>query len=70
MVRKRVPAHSSIEEGRRVRVFLDRAEVEYPVVLPMAMFQKLPCILTSVAIQTLDALRWISHDDDTVRDIG
>lgn len=66
MIWERISTHSSTKDFRRVRVLLDWAEVEYPVVVPVAMVEKFLRIFASVAVQAFYAICGISHNYDTV----
>ena len=69
MVRKWVPAHPSVKDARGVRVLFDRAKVEHPEVLAMVVLEKLLCVFSAIAIEALEANRWVSHYHHMVRDI-
>lgn len=63
MVRERESAHSSLEKFGIIRILVDWAEVEHPVVFAMPVFQEPFGILPSVAVPAFDPGSWVSHDD-------
>ena len=69
MIRKGVPAHSSIEDTLRIRVLFDRAEIEHPEVLAVPMLEELLRVFSAVTIEALNAARRVSHHDDLVGDV-
>jgi hypothetical protein len=64
-----VPAHATLENRGRVRVFCHRTEVEHPVVLPMASIQKPLRIFAFVSIKAFHAGRRVAHNDHPIRDV-
>jgi len=69
MVWERESAHSSLEMFGIIRILVDWAEVEHPVIFAMPVFQESFDILSSVAVPAFDPGSWISHDDDLVGEV-
>ena len=61
-----IPADAPLEDVGRVRVLLDRAEVEYPVVFAMAALEEAERVLSAVPVEAFNTGRRIAHDDDLV----
>ena len=69
MIWEGVSADPAVKDIRRVRVLIDRTEVEHPVVLAVMVLEELLRILSAVAVESLDTARRITHHDDLVRDV-
>jgi hypothetical protein len=69
VVREGVPAHTSVEETRRVRVFSDRAKIKNPEILAVSMFKKPLCVVSIVPIETFKPFSWVSHYYDPVGEV-
>ena len=66
---KRIPAHATLKNRRRVRVFCHGTKVEHPVVLSVACVQKPLCVFALVSVQAFHTGRRVAHDDHPIRNV-
>jgi hypothetical protein len=69
MVWKRIPTNPPTENTGGVRVLPNRAHIEHPEVLSVAVFEELLGVFSAVSVEAFDACSGIAHYDYMVRQI-
>ena len=67
---KRIPTDTPTEYIRVVRVLAHRAEIEDPKVGAVTVCEEACNVIAAVAVKPFKTSRGISHDNDTVGDVG
>ena len=69
MIWEGVSADPAVKDTRRVRVLLDRTEVEHPVAAAVAVVEEALRVRAPVAVEALEARRGVAHDEEVVGDV-
>jgi len=64
-----IPAHATLKDRRRVRVFSHRTKIEHPIVLSMARIQKPLRVFAFISVETFYTGRRVTHNNHPIRDV-
>ena len=70
VVWKRIPTDASTKHIRVIRILAHRAEIEDPKVGAVTVCEEARNVIAAVTVEPFKTDRGVSHDNDTVGDVG